>query len=90
MMQIDNMVVDQITQNILGVFSQLGESREEMVGKVREVVQEGAEHFNLATREELEVAQELLSNTRIKLENMEKRVAELEAAMAGLKDKPEG
>ncbi|MBF0142223.1 MAG: accessory factor UbiK family protein [Magnetococcales bacterium] len=82
-MQIDNAIIDQITQNLLGVFQSVGHTREEMIRKIREVVQEGADHFNLITREEFEVSRELLANTRIKVETLEKRLAELEAALTG-------
>lgn len=77
-MQIDNMVLDQITQNVLGLFNKAGETREEMIRKIRDVVREGVEHFDLVTREEFDTAMELLSNTRIKVDQLEKRVAELE------------
>lgn len=81
-MQIDNSILDQITQNILGAFSRVDETREEMKRKVQDIIREGVEHFDLVTREELNVVSELLSNTRIKAEAMEKRLTELEAALA--------
>ena len=81
-MQIDNTVLDQITDNILGVVSKVGTTHKEFARKLREVVQEGAEHFDLVMREEFEAVKELLSNTRIKVEVLEKRVTELEASIA--------
>ena len=81
-MQIDNAVLDQITQNVLGMFNMVGETREEMIRKIRDAVREGVEHFDLVTREEFDAANELLSNTRIKVEALEKQVATLEAALA--------
>ncbi len=80
-MQIDNAVLDQITQNVLGMFNMVGETREEMIRKIRDAVREGVEHFDLVTREEFDAASELLSNTRIKVEALEKRVVELEVAL---------
>ncbi len=80
-MQIDNMLLDQITQNILGVFNKVGETREEITRKVSDVLREAVEHFDLVTREEFDAAHELLSNTRIKVEALEKRVAELESTV---------
>jgi BMFP domain-containing protein YqiC len=77
--QIDNMLLDQITQNILGVFNKVGATREEMTRKVNDIVRDAVERFDLVMRDEFETAMELLSNTRIKLDQMEKRVAELEA-----------
>ncbi len=81
-MQIDNMVLDQITQNVLGVFNKVGETREELTKSVQDLLREWVEHFDLVTREEFDAANELLSNTRIKIENLEKRVAELESELS--------
>jgi ubiquinone biosynthesis accessory factor UbiK len=81
-MQIDNMLLDQITQNVMGLFNMAGETRQEMIRQVRDVVREGVEHFDLVTRDEFDAAQTLLSNTRIKVDVLEKQVAELEAALA--------
>lgn len=79
-MQIDNMLLDQITQNIMGVFNMVGDTREELTRKINDVLREAVEHFDMVTREEFDAANELLSNTRIKVDALEKRVAELEAA----------
>jgi ubiquinone biosynthesis accessory factor UbiK len=81
-MQIDNVMLDQITQNIMGVVNMVGESRQEMIKQLRDVVRDGVEHFDLVTRDEFDAAQTLLSNTRIKVDVLEKQVAELEAALA--------
>ncbi len=86
-MQIDNSILDQITQNVLGVFNKVGETREEMRRKVQDIIREGVEHFDLVTREEFNVVSELLSNTRIKAEALEKRLTELESALAQQGDK---
>lgn len=85
-MQIDNTLIDQITQNIFGVIEKFGETRQEMIRKIRDAVQEGVEHFDLVGREEFDAAQQLLANTRIKMEALEKRVTELEAALGDKKD----
>ncbi|MBF0610072.1 MAG: accessory factor UbiK family protein [Magnetococcales bacterium] len=86
-MQIDNAVLDQITQRILGIFEAVGDTHQEMVRKVRGVVQEGVEHFDLVDRVEFEAVRQLLANTRIKADALEKRVNELEAALAEISDK---
>lgn len=88
-MQIDNSLIDQITQNIFGVIEKFGETRQEMIRKIRDAVQEGVEHFDLVAREEFDAANQLLANTRIKLEALEKKVAELEAAMGEKRDSPD-
>lgn len=82
-MQIDNAILDQITQNVLGVFNMVGQTREEMTRKVRDLVQEGVEHFDLVSREEFDAAHELLGKTRIRLEQLEKQVAEMEQGTDG-------
>lgn len=81
-MQIDNEILDQISQNVMGLFNMAGETRKEMMRQIRDVVREGVEHFDLVTREEFDAAHILLSNTRIKVEALEKQVADLEAALA--------
>ncbi|MBF0357277.1 MAG: accessory factor UbiK family protein [Magnetococcales bacterium] len=81
-MQIDNALLDQMTQNIMGVVNMVGDGHQEMIRKLRDVVREGVEHFDLVTRDEFDAAQTLLSNTRIKIDELEKQVAELEAALA--------
>ncbi|MEG3639942.1 accessory factor UbiK family protein [Magnetococcus sp. PR-3] len=77
-MQLDNAFIDRIAQNVLGVVSSVGETREEMIRKVREVVREGVEHFDLVTRDEFEVARKMAANARIQLDALEARVEELE------------
>lgn len=79
-MQIDNMLLDQITQNVLDIFNKVGETREELARKVNDVLRDAVEHFDLVSREEFDAANELLANTRIKLEKLEKRLEELEPA----------
>ncbi|MBF0158525.1 MAG: accessory factor UbiK family protein [Magnetococcales bacterium] len=86
-MQIDNSVIDQIAQNVLSVLDKVGMTHQEFVRKIREVVREGVEHFDLVTREEFDATRELLSNTRIKVDRLEKRIAELEAALGEVQGK---
>lgn len=80
-MQIDNAYIDQISRTILGLFGQVGQTTEELHRKVHDVVREGMDHFELVNREEFDVATRTLANTRIKVEALEKKVAELEAAL---------
>ncbi|GAB0056373.1 Ubiquinone biosynthesis accessory factor UbiK [Candidatus Magnetaquicoccaceae bacterium FCR-1] len=87
-MQIDNAILDQITQNMMGVFNKVGETREELRRKAHDMVREGVEHFDLVTREEFNVVNEMLSETRIRAEALEKRVVELEAALVRLGGEP--
>jgi len=48
---------------------------------VKAVLQTGLHKLNLVTREEFDVQREVLSHTRIKVEGLEKRIAELETQM---------
>jgi BMFP domain-containing protein YqiC len=50
---------------------------------VKAVLAQGFTKLDLATREQLELQAELLSRTRIRLEQLELRVAELETKHAG-------
>lgn len=52
---------------------------------VKAVLAQGFAKLDLATREQLELQAELLSRTRIRLEQLELRVAELEASKATTK-----
>ncbi|ABK43347.1 protein of unknown function DUF526 [Magnetococcus marinus MC-1] len=81
-MQLDNAFIDRIAQGVLGVVSSVGETREEMVRKVREVVREGVEHFDLVTRDEFEVARKMAANARLQLDALEKRVVEMEKKLS--------
>ena len=83
MVQIDNTLLDEITQNILGVFNKVGATQEEVTRKVNDLLRDAVERFDLVMRDEFEAALELLSNSRIKIEQLEKRVAELEALAKG-------
>ncbi len=78
-MQIDNTLLDQITQNVLDVFNKVGATQEEITRKVNDIFRDAVERFDLVMREEFDAATELLSTTRIRIEQLEKRVAELEA-----------
>ncbi len=49
---------------------------------VKALLAQGFTKLDLATREQLELQAELLSRTRIRLEQLELRVAELEASKA--------
>ena len=54
---------------------------------VKSAVRAGFENMELVSREELEVQQQVLAKTRQKLEQLEIRVNELEAALAERKSK---
>ncbi|MBF0590072.1 MAG: accessory factor UbiK family protein [Magnetococcales bacterium] len=78
-MQVDNELIDRITNGVIGVVGKVGETRWEMIRLIREAVQEGVEHFDIVTREEFDVVKRMASDTRIRLEEAEARLAALEA-----------
>ncbi len=59
----------------------LADAREDLGGHFRDVLMQGLRRLNLVTREEFDVQLQLLARTRLKVDVLEKRVAELEAVM---------
>ena len=59
---------------------------------LRALLQQGFEHFDLATRDQLDLQSELLSRAQVRLAELEARVASLEAERvpATLQDSPIG
>ena len=65
----------------------LRELQHDMEKNIRTVLENTFSRLNLITRDEFEVQKGVLSRTRAKVEALEKRVKELETALAG---KPAG
>ena len=59
------------------------ELRKDMKKNVRAALAAAFARMDLVTRDEFDVQAELLVRTRLRLEKMEKQVAELEAQLAG-------
>jgi ubiquinone biosynthesis accessory factor UbiK len=59
---------------------------------LRALLQQGFEHFDLATREQLDLQTELLSRAQVRLAELEARIAALEAERASttMQDSPIG
>lgn len=55
---------------------------QELERNLRAALQAAFDRLNLVTREELEVQETVLARTRARLEEMEKRVAELEQTLS--------
>lgn len=72
--QVFDLVKDAIPPGLEGV-------GQEFKQNLRATVTESLAGMNLVTREEFEVQQKVLARTRQKLEALEKRAAELEAAL---------
>ena len=72
---IDTKIIDQF----VGALSRiLPEGPKDLEKNVRSAVQGVLDRLNLVTREELEVQEAVLARTRARLQEMEKRIAELE------------
>ena len=66
----------------------LRESGEELQASFRGALQAGLGKLDLVTREEFDVQTQVLARTRAKVDELEKRVAELEAAVAARDGQP--
>jgi hypothetical protein len=60
----------------------------DMERSVKAMLQSGLQRLNVVPREEFEIQAQVLARTREKLETLEARVAELEAARAAAGDRP--
>ncbi len=57
---------------------------------LRALLQQGFEHFDLATREQLDLQSELLSRAQARIADLEARIAKLEGAKEPLVHSPLG
>ena len=81
----DRAQVEQTIQDLLGGLpGSLQAMRGDLEGHFRRVLQSGARHLDLVSREEFDAQARVLARTREKLELLERRVQELETA-AGVK-----
>ena len=72
---IDTKILDQFVMALSRV---LPRSPKDVEKNVRAALQGVFDRLNLVTREELEVQEEVLARTRARLQELEKRIAELE------------
>jgi BMFP domain-containing protein YqiC len=73
--------LDELARKIGGVFE--SSPAKDIERNVKAVLQSGLHRLQLVPREEFEIQAQVLLRSREKLEALEKRVAELEARMAG-------
>ncbi|AKH20948.1 ubiquinone biosynthesis accessory factor UbiK [Sedimenticola thiotaurini] len=77
---IDSKLLDDLAKRVAGsVPSGLQLLQEDLQKNLRSALETGLNHLELVTREEFEVQRAVLLRTREKLEQLEQRVAELEA-----------
>ena len=82
---IDLSQLDDLARRLSSLVPQsLRDSRDELQQNFRQVLQAGLGKLDLVTREEFDVQRAVLLRTREKLEALERQVAELETARAGV------
>ena len=82
---IDLSQLDDLARRLSSLVPQgLRDSREELQQNFKSVLQAGLGKLDLVTREEFDVQRAVLLRTREKLETLERQVAELENARAGI------
>jgi BMFP domain-containing protein YqiC len=73
--------IDQIALRLVSLVPPgLADAQKDLRANFRDVLAQGLRRLELVTREEFEVQSQLLARTRAKLDELEGRVAELEAA----------
>jgi BMFP domain-containing protein YqiC len=75
--------IDQLAQRLASLVPPgLAQAREDFHENFRDVLAQGLRRLELVTREEFDVQQQLLARTRARIEELEQRIADLEAAHA--------
>ena len=87
-MQTSNRLFDDLARVASGAFNTLSGLREEIETRVRERVERMAADLDLVTREEFDAVRTLAANARSGQEELEAKVAKLEAEMAALRVAP--
>lgn len=75
--------IDQLAQRLAELVPPgVAQAREDLEANFRDVLAHGLRRLDLVTREEFDVQRMVLTRTRERLELLEKRLAEMEAATA--------
>lgn len=73
--------IDQLAQRLAGLVPPgIALAREDLEANFRDVLTHGLRRLDLVTREEFDVQRLVLSRTRERIEQLEKRLADLEAS----------
>ena len=76
----DRQDIDQIALRLVSLVPPgLAQAQQDLRANFQDVLAQGLRRLDLVTREEFDVQRELLARTRVKLDELERRVAELEA-----------
>ena len=79
----DRQEIDRIALRLVSLVPQgLAQAQQDLRTNFHDVLTQGLRRRELVTREEFEVQSQLLARTRAKVDELEKRVAELEADAA--------
>ena len=88
-MQTSNRLFDDLARVASGAFNTLSGLREEIETRVRERVERMASDLDLVTREEFDAVRTMATNARAGQEELQIKVAALEAELAGLRSAPD-
>ena len=78
----DKQVIDQIALRLASLVPPgLAEAQQDLRANFQDVLAQGLRRLDLVTREEFDVQSQLLARTRAKVDELERRVAELESAV---------
>jgi len=83
----DRQDIDQIALRLVSLVPPgLAQAQQDLRANFQDVLAQGLRRLDLVTREEFDVQCQLLARTRAKVDALERRVAELEAAVAARGD----
>jgi BMFP domain-containing protein YqiC len=75
--------IDQIALRLVSLVPPgLADAHKDLRANFRDILAQGLRHLELVTREEFDVQTQVLARTRARVEELEKRVAELEAGVS--------
>ncbi len=79
----DKQVIDKIATRLVSLVPPgLAEAQQDLRANFQDALAQGLRRLDLVTREEFDVQSQVLARTRAKVDELERRVAELEAAVA--------
>jgi ubiquinone biosynthesis accessory factor UbiK len=75
--------IDQIATRLVSLVPPgLADAHKDLRANFRDILAQGLRHLELVTREEFDVQTQVLARTRARVEELERRVAELEAGVS--------
>jgi len=79
----DRQDIDQIALKLVSLVPPgLAQAQKDLRANFKDVLAQGLRRLDLVTREEFDVQTQVLARTRAKIDELERRVADLEAAVA--------